>query len=282
MAGALGANGVLLVVQVVAGVFFGSLALLADSAHQLTDVIGLALALVAHRLSKRSHTSDFTWGFRRTEVLGALANAVLLLASAGWILLEAYRRAGDPPELFGWGVVAVALVGLVVNGTSAGLLQRVAGDSLNLRGAVIHLAADAAGSGGVLLAGLADVWFDTSVVDVVVSVAIALLVVWTGFSLLADTTRVLLEGTPAGLDIDSVVSSLTAHPDVDDVHHLHVWSIDSEHAALSAHVVIGRETLHEAQQVSEQLQHLLEHDHGIAHATLAVECHACDDATHAL
>ena len=270
------ANAVLLVGMIVATIAFGSLAVLADAAHQLTDVFGLALALIAFRLAKRPSSPSFTWGFRRSEVLGALANAVLLLASGVWILFEASQRLDEPPEINGAGVIAIALIGLAVNGFSARSIVRVSGDNLNLRGAAIHLLADAAGSAAVLVSGITAYFWDVHWVDLVASILIAVLVLWTGWRLLVETVRVLLEGTPSGMEIDELTKAMLSNADVSDVHHLHVWSLDGEHTALSAHLVVDRETLHDAQAVADTVRQELEVHHNIAHATLAIECHACD------
>lgn len=277
LAWSLSANAVLLVAMVFAAIWFDSLAVLADAAHQLTDVFGLALAFVAFRLARRPSSSSFTWGLNRSEVLGALANAILLLASGVWILFEASRRLGEPPHVDGLGVAAIALVGLAVNGFSAREIIRVSGDNLNLRGAALHLLADAAGSAAVLVAGLAAWFADAFWVDIAASVVIAVLVLWTGWKLLVDTVRVLLDAVPSGVDVEDLVTTMRSNNAVTDVHHMHVWSLDGERTALSAHVVIDRQTLHDAQTVSDELQVVLAERHGIDHATLAVECHACDD-----
>ncbi len=279
---ALGLNTVLLVVQVAGALTFGSLALLADSVHQLSDVISLIVAMVALGLSQRPNTSSYTYGLRRADVFGALINAVLLLAAAGWITVEAFRRIGEPHEIDGTGVIVLALVGLAVNAGSAWWVSRVAGESLNLRGAVIHLAADAAGSVAVLASGIAIVVWDATWVDPTMSLLIAALVLWQGFDILRKTAVILMEGTPHGVDLQKLETLITDQPGVEDVHHLHIWSLDSETQALTAHVVIGEESLHRAQVLANDLEELLENE-GIHHSTLAVECHDCTvplDADH--
>lgn len=273
----LGANGVLLVAQLLGAVLFGSLALLADSVHQASDIIGLVVALVALRLSARPDTATFTYGLRRAETLGALGNAILLLASGAWITIEALRRLGESPEVDGPGVLVLAAVGIVVNGASALLIARVAGRSLNLRGAMLHLAYDAASSVAVLGAGIAIVVWGADWVDPAASLLIAALVLWSGGRLLAATVRVLLEAAPT--DTEPIADALRDHRDVVDVHHLHLWSLDSEHTALSAHVVVEQADLHDAQAVSDELQEMLRDRFAVAHATLALECHACVDDT---
>ncbi|MBC8194919.1 MAG: cation transporter [Acidimicrobiia bacterium] len=273
---ALAANGVLLVVQAVGAVVFGSLALLADTVHQGSDVFALVVASVAVSLSARAPSDRYSFGLRRAEVMAALLNAVLLVAAAGWIIVEAARRLPDPPEMSGWGVFTVAVVGLLVNGGSAWMLQRSGDKSLNVSGAALHLLSDAAGSFGVLVAGLAVVFWDATWVDPAVSFLIAGLVLWTGVGLVRRTTHILLEGTPSGVDPAELSAVMSAHGSVDDVHHLHTWAVDSTMVALSAHVVVAADSLHDAQLVGAELERLLV-GQGVAHVTLALECHPCGE-----
>jgi cobalt-zinc-cadmium efflux system protein len=272
---ALAANGVLLVVQVVGAVAFSSLALLADAGHQGSDVAALLIAVVAQAIAGRAPSDNYTFGLRRAEVMGALLNAVMLLAVAVWVVVEASRRIGDPPDVSGWGVLLLGMAGLLVNGGCAWLLHRSADRSLNVRGAALHLTGDAAGSVGVVVAGLAVVLWSADWVDSAVSYLIAGLLLWTGTGLVRRTTRVLLEGTPPGMDVDELSALITADERVNGVHHLHVWSVDSTTVALSAHVEVAADSLHDAQLVATHLERQLAL-RGVDHATLALECHPCD------
>jgi cobalt-zinc-cadmium efflux system protein len=274
-------NSVFLVVEVAAGFAFDSLALLADAAHMFTDVAALAIALFALMLTSRPSTARLTFGLERAEVLGALVNGLTLLAASGWIVFEALQRVGSPADVEGGGVLIVAAVGIVINVVSALVLLRSQGRSLNMRGAVIHMVTDAIGLAGTFVAALAIVIWGATWTDPVASLAIAVLVVYSGFRLLADTVRVLLEGTPSGMDRTDVEATLMAEAGVDAVHHLHLWSLASDVPALSAHVVLaGEVSLHEAQERGDALKHVLAAKHGIVHATLELECHACEDETH--
>jgi cobalt-zinc-cadmium efflux system protein len=273
----LGANGGFLVVEVVAGFAFASLALLADAAHMATDVAGLTIALVAQALAVRPASARHTYGLQRAEVLGALVNGIVLVATAGWIFYEAVQRLGNPVSVDGGGVVVVATLGLVVNLGSAIGLRRVAGESLNLRGAYLHMVLDAAGSVGAIVAGLAVLLAGADWVDPFVSILVGLLVLWSTWSLLRDTVQVLLEGAPRGLSVSDVEAALRGVPGVREVHHLHVWDLASETPALSAHVVLDDEpSLHDAQLRGDELKQLLARRFGIAHATLELECHECE------
>lgn len=274
---ALAVNLVLLVAEVVGGLVFGSLALLADAAHMLTDVAGLGIALVAQHLMARPHSERHTFGMLRAEALGAQANAILLLASTGWILVEAARRLGDAHSIEGGPVLVIATLGLLVNVGSAYALARVRGDNLNIEGAYAHMMADAAGSVGAIVAGAAVVLYGAVWVDTVASVLIAALVLVSGWRLLKATTRVLMEAAPPHLDTTAVTDALRAQPTVEDVHHLHLWSLSSDTPAMSAHVVLaGEMDLHEAQERGAALRLMLRERFGIRHATLELECHVCE------
>jgi cobalt-zinc-cadmium efflux system protein len=282
---ALVANGAFLLVELVGGIVFGSLALLADAAHMVSDVVALGIALVAQLLMARPATERHTYGFGRAEVLAAQANGVLLLAGAIAIVVEAIRRFGDPHPLDATPVLVVGVIGLLVNVGSALVLGRYAAGSLNLRAAMWHLGADALGSIAVIVAAVGVLVADLEWLDPAASLVIAGLVVWGGWQVLRGSVRVLLEAAPVGIDVAAVRQALAAEPDVDAVHHLHVWSVASETAALSAHVVLVGDdwTLHDAQDRADALKAMLVARFGIEHATLEVECHACEpveDAAH--
>ena len=273
---ALGANGGFLVAEVIGGIAFGSLALLADAAHMLSDVAGLVIALIAQQLLDRPATARHSFGLQRAEVLGAQANGLALLAASGWIVFEAIQRVGDPTDVDGGGLFVVATLGLAVNVGSAVILRRAQGQSLNMRGAFIHMVVDAAGSAGAVVTAIAVLGWNANWVDPVMSILIAALVLWSAWALLRGTIHVLLEGTPSGVRPDDVEAALTADDDVEAVHHLHVWTIASDVPALSAHVVLtGERTLHDAQEATARLKDLLEERFGIEHATLELECHPC-------
>jgi cobalt-zinc-cadmium efflux system protein len=281
LAFALAVNVAFLIAELIGGAAFHSLALLADAAHLFTDVTALGIALLALLLASRPSTGKLTFGLERAEVLGALVSGIALLAASGWIVFEAGQRVGDPENVKGGGVLVIAAIGIVINAASALAIARNKGSSLNMRGAWLHMVTDAIGLVATCIAALAVLAWDATWADPVASVAIALLVVYSGFRLLADTVHVLLEGAPSGMDRTEVEATLLAQSGVDAVHHLHLWSLASDVPAMSAHVVLtGEVSLHEAQQRGDQLKHVLADKHGIVHATLELECHACEDDTH--
>jgi cobalt-zinc-cadmium efflux system protein len=273
---ALGLNAGFMVAELIGAFVSGSLALAADSVHMASDVAALGVALLALRLTRRSPTARYTYGWHRAEILGAQFNAAILLGAAGLILVEAVRRIGQPAEIHGTTVIVIATIGLAVNVIAAVILSRHAGDNLNMRAALWHMATDALGSVAALAAGIAAAVAGVTSVDLVSSAFIALLVAAAAWQLLRDSTAIILEAAPASIDQVDLVAALTACPGVDSVHHLHVWSLDSETAALSAHLLLADEpSLHDAQLLGEQIKQVLAERYGIDHATLEYECHDC-------
>lgn len=276
------ANTGMLAVQVVVGLLIGSLALLADSLHNASDVVALVIALIGQALVDRPATARRTYGYGRAEVLAALVNSAVLLAVTGWVVVEAVGRLGDPPEIQAAPLLAVGVLGIVVNGLSAWLISR-AGRSLNMRAAFWHLAGDALGSVGVVVAAVMVGVFGWEWADPVASIVISVLVVWAVLGVLRESVVVLLEAAPRGIDPDEVEEVLATVPGVTGVHHLHLWSLDSERPALTAHLQFGHGTdLHDAQLVAERAGDQLRERFGIAHTTFQTECDdsgLCDDVT---
>jgi cobalt-zinc-cadmium efflux system protein len=274
----------LLVVELVGGFAFGSLALLADGIHMTSDVLALGLALGALALAQRPPTERHTFGFERAEVLAAQANGLLLLVGVVAIVIEAVRRFGTTQHVDAGAVLVVGVLGLLVNVGSAAVLARSVHGNLNLRAAFWHLALDALGSLAVIIAAIGVLVWNAPNIDAIASLFIAALIVYGAWGLLRDTTQVLLDAAPSDIDVAIVTAALESAPGVEAVHHLHVWTLGSERAALSAHVVLtGPLSLHDAQERSTELKAMLAEQFGIQHATLEVECHACvEDHVHAV
>ncbi len=261
------------VVEVVGGLFAGSLALLADAVHMLSDNVALALALVAAWLATKPATPERTYGYKRAEVLAALANGVMLVALAIWIFVEAGMRLRDPGDVLGGWMLAIALLGIVVNVAAGLVLSRARSHSLNVEAAFRHVFADLLGSVGVAVAAvviLATGWVEA---DPLVSILIGVLVLVSTWSILRDSTAILLESTPRGIDADALGQRLASAPGVVEVHDLHVWTITSGFPALSAHVLVSPgEDCHGRRR---ELERLLRDEFGIEHTTLQVD-HAVD------
>jgi cobalt-zinc-cadmium efflux system protein len=268
-----------LVVEVVAGVMTGSLALLADAGHMLTDVAGLVLALLAMKLAERPASPRRTFGYRRAEVLAALSNGLLLLGVSGYILVEAWERFRDPQPVPSGTVLLVAGVGLLVNVAGALLLRSGARTSLNLRGAYNEVVADALSSIGVIVGALVMGATGFYRVDTLVAVAIALFVLPRTWALLREALHVLLEGTPREVDIAALRSTMEAVPGVKTVHDLHVWTLTSGVHALSAHAILQEGATYG--QVLGELRTRVTAGFPITHVTVQLEERCCGEHAHA-
>ncbi len=269
-------------VEVVGGILSGSLALLADAAHMLTDAAAIALALFAMWLSGRPASANTTFGFHRTEVLAALANTLSLWLIAGWIFYEAYNRFFEPPEIQGTLLFSVGIVGLLVNIVAAWVLHRAAEESLNVEGAFQHVMADLFGSVGVILSGGLIVLgprfvpgFNWPIVDPILSILIALLILKVSWSLFMGVLRVLLEGTPDHVDIIRLCDRMEEIPGVTLVHDVHAWTITSGYNAFTAHVLIDDSVVSDRSQMLLQLRNIAK-DSGLTHLTLQLEGSASD------
>lgn len=232
-----------LVVQAVGAVLSGSLALLADAAHMATDTLGIALALVAVTLAQRPASGRRTFGLQRIEVLAAVGNGLLLLGVGVYVVVEAVRRIGDPPEIRSGLMLTVAVVGLVANLVSLALLRQGQGESLNMRGAYLEVLGDALGSVAVIVAAVVIATTGWTPADVVASFVVGALVLPRAWSLLRDALDVLLEAAPRGVDLDEVRSHVLGVDGVVGVHDLHAWTITSGLPVLSAHVVVDDDVL---------------------------------------
>jgi cobalt-zinc-cadmium efflux system protein len=257
------------VVEVVGGVLAGSLALLADAGHMLSDAGALGLAVGAAWLATRPATPDRSFGYRRAEVLAALANGVALVAIAIWIAVEALGRLGDPPEVESGPVLLIGVLGLAVNAAAARMMWRVRDETLNAAAAFRHVVADALGSAGVIVSGVVLATTGWEAIDPLVSLAIAALILVGSWSVLRASVDVLLEAAPAGIDAEEVGEAIAAVPGVEQAHDLHVWTITSGFVALSAHVVVGPdEDCHERRRAVEAMLH---DRFRIAHVTLQMD-----------
>ncbi len=266
---ALALAGGYLVVELVGAWWTGSLALLADAGHMLSDVAALALALFASWVASRPAGPRWTYGRLRAEVLAALVQGTALFLVAALIVREAAHRLGDPPPVAGAGLFAIATGGLLVNATALVVLRRGERDNLNLRAAWLHVLSDALGSLAAMGAGLAVWLFDWRLADPIASVAISALVVASAWTLLRDVVNVLMEAAPRHLDVDGIRAALRAVDGVSEVHDLHVWSVGSTEVSLSCHLVVpedGRST-----PLLQRVYAMLGREFGITHATIQVE-----------
>jgi cobalt-zinc-cadmium efflux system protein len=257
------------VAEVIGGLITGSLALLADAGHMLSDNFSLGLALFAFWLSAKPPTPERSFGYKRAEILAALVNGVTLVAISIWIFYEAYHRFQDPPEILGGWMMAVAVMGLFVNVAAAWVLMRSEAESLNLQGALRHVLADLAGSAGVIAAALIIVLTGWLYADPIISVLIGFLVLVSSWKLLKDSVSILLEQAPLGMDANEIGRKMVGVAGVEEVHDLHVWTITSGFPALAAHVIVGNDQ--DCHERRRELEKVLYREFGIEHTTLQVD-----------
>ena len=255
--------------EVAAGILSGSMALLADAGHNLSDVLTLLMAWGASVLAARPPSARFTYGLKSSSILVAIANAALLFVALGAILIETIRRLADPAPVAGEMMIMVAAIGIVINGASAFLFARGRKQDLNLRAAFQHLLADAVVSAGVVVAGLLVVFTGARWIDPATSLAIIAVIAWGSWGLLRDAVKMGLLAVPEGIDEGKVRALLAAQPGVTAVHDLHIWPMSTTETALTAHLVMpaggtGDAFLH-------GLAHELAHEFGIGHATVQIE-----------
>ncbi|HKN52000.1 MAG TPA: cation diffusion facilitator family transporter [Amycolatopsis sp.] len=278
---ALGIGAGFMVLEFVVGITTRSLALISDAAHMFTDVLGVGMALAAILLARRSGpTASRTFGMYRAEVLAALGNAVLLFGVAGYVLVEAIGRIGDPPAVPGLPVLLAASAGLVANIVSFFILRTGAKESLNVRGAYLEVLADLIGSVGVLISGALTLLTGWRYADPIIGVAIGLFVLPRTWVLARRALRILFQHAPQGVDVDAIGTELAALPGVSDVHDLHVWTLTSGMEVASAHLTVTATA--EQSTVLTEAQNLLAAGYGIEHATLQVEAPQCATRCQAL
>jgi cobalt-zinc-cadmium efflux system protein len=258
-----------MLVEVAAAMISGSLALLSDAAHMLTDAAALALALVAARLAARPAAGDFTFGLKRAEILSAQVNGGALLALGGVIAVDAIRRLFDPPEVDGAIVAAVGALGAVVNIAAAAALARGSKRSLNVEGARMHVLADLFASLGAVAAGLIVLLVGFDRADPLAALLVSVLMLRSAWMLLRESGRVLLEAAPRGMDVQEIGGALAAHAGVVEVHDLHVWEVTSGFPALAAHVVV--EPGDDCHATRRSLQRMLHERFALDHVTLQVD-----------
>jgi cobalt-zinc-cadmium efflux system protein len=279
MALALGITLIFVFIEAGAGIIANSLALLTDAAHNLTDVITLALSWYAIRLTLRPANSGKTFGYHRAGILIALFNSTTLVLIALGIFYEAYQRLLNPPQVEAGLMTVVAALAFVVNLGTALLVKPGSDLDLNQRSAFIHLAGDALATLGALIAGVLIMLTGWMILDPLVSVFIGLLIVWNAWLIIRESVEILLEGTPRDIDVEVLVKDIRQVPGVRGVHDLHVWSITQNMRALSAHVLVNDEPISIAAEVQRGINALLQQRYNIAHATLQLECVGCEPDT---
>ena len=256
------------VIEFAAGFWFDSLALLSDAGHKLSDVVSLVLALLAFRLAKVKANERYTYGYKKSTILVSLLNAVILLVAVGAIVIESIHKLNNPAVVPGGAIAWVAGVGVLINAFTAFLFMKDKEKDLNVKGAYLHMAADALVSVGVLVAGIVISRTGWYIIDPIIGLIVAVVILISTWNLLHDSLRLTLDGVPTSIDSQKVVKAIRALPGVDDVHHIHIWAISTTENALTAHIVLKQPE--GMQEVKHLIRHRLE-DFGIGHATLEFE-----------
>jgi cobalt-zinc-cadmium efflux system protein len=265
----------IVVAQVAAGLVANSLALLSDAAHNLTDAASIGLALIAARLASRPATAAYTFGLRRAEIMSAQVNGAALVVLGLVIAIDAIARLTDPPDVEAGYVIALGTVGAAGNAAAGWVLSRSQRRSLNVEGAMRHILTDLYASLAAVLAGIAVLAFDFHRADPIAALAVVVIMLWSGWGLLRDSGRVLLEGTPAGMDTLEVGRAMAAVGCVREVHDLHIWELTSGFTALAAHVLVRPgDNCHATRR---DLERMLVERFGISHTTLQVDHEAADE-----
>ena len=265
---ALSITGIVFFAELIGGWLAGSMALMADAMHMLSDAAGLIIAVIAVLVGRRQASAQATYGYRRVEVLAALANAVMVLAISVWIVVEAVRRLQSPAEVQGEAMLFIAVIGLVANALSAWVLNRHRESSINVEGAFLHVLVDLLGSVAVIVAGIVVLTTGFVAADVIASLLIAAMVLPRAWQLMRLSASVLLEQVPAGFDASVIEPALQQVEGVADIHDLHLWSLDGVSVLTTVHIV--RDGTVDTGPLLDAAQHVLR-EHGIEHSTIQIE-----------
>ncbi len=267
----------LTVVQIIGGLLSGSLALIADAVHNLSDALSLMIAFFARKIARRPADASMTFGYGRAEIVAALVNYTSLIMIGLYLVYEAVVRLFDPVGVDGWMVVVIAAIALIVDVVTALLTYTLSRQSMNIKAAFLHNVADALGSVAVIFAGTLILLYDWRLIDPLVTLLIAGYILWQSFAGISPVIRILMLGSPERLDARTVLARIAQTDGVSGVHHLHLWQMQEHATALQAHLVIAPDRWQEADAIKQAVKALLVSDFDIAHSTLELECarHAC-------
>lgn len=270
-------TGTFMLVEIAGGILSGSLALLADAGHMLTDTMALTLAAIAFYVSKRPPDGKLTYGYQRFQILAAFVNGLSLLVIVGWIVFEAVRRFVNPRDVLGETMLVIAAIGLVINLVSFAVLHTGDRENLNIRGAALHVAGDLLGSIAAIVAAIVIIYTGWTPIDPILSLAVAGLILKSAWALVKRSAHVLLEGAPDWLDVDVMEKRIIAAvPDVSGVHHVHVWGLTPQQLMLTMHVSLEKPVSSQSELV-RSVKSVLNKEYGIGHSTIEVEVDGCAD-----
>jgi len=270
-------TGTFMLVEIAGGIISGSLALLADAGHMLTDTMALSLAAMAFYVSKRPPDGKLTYGYQRFQILAAFVNGLSLLFIVGWILVEAVRRFVEPRDILGETMLVVAAAGLVINLVCFAVLHTGDKENLNIHGAALHVAGDLLGSIAAIVAAVVIIYTGWTLIDPILSVAVAALILKSAWSLVKRSGHILLEGAPEWLDVETMQERIVASvPGVGEIHHVHIWGLTPQQLMLTMHMSLGG-PVDSQSDVVRKVKAFLKDEYGIGHSTIEVEVDGCAD-----
>ncbi|HEX8254145.1 MAG TPA: cation diffusion facilitator family transporter [Thermoanaerobaculia bacterium] len=269
------ANVLVVIAELTIGIYAGSLALIGDALHNLTDAAALIIALVAVRLARREPTHQKSFGYQRAGILAAFINAGMLVAFTFFIFRESWERLQEPRDLLTMPMLITAAIALCVNAATAISIHHESREDVNIRGAFVHMVGDAVSSAGIIVAVVLIHLTGSTKWDALVSILIGVLILWSSYGVLRESMNLLLEGTPSGIDPDAVTHSLSEIEGIHGVHHLHIWALGPSSPALSAHLMVGDVPVSTTATLLEQINAMLAHDYRIAHTTIQFEFAEC-------
>lgn len=270
-------NFIITAAEFIGGIISGSLALLSDALHNLNDTTSLGISLVARKISKKEANRDKTFGYKRAEIIGAFINLITLVIIALFLIKEGVERFYNPQPIDGMVMFIVAIIGLLGNVITAILLYRDSTENLNLRSAYIHILSDAFSSVGVIIAGILILWYQLYIIDTILTLIIAGYILWHSYYMLRQTINILMESTPADIQIPNIQQAMAEVSGVLDIHHLHVWRLDEKNILLESHVVIDEENMGQMESIKSSLKELLSTNFDIHHSTLEFEFEPCEE-----
>jgi cation diffusion facilitator family transporter len=277
----IGANALYTLIEFVVGIRINSLALISDASHNLSDVATLIISLLGMKLAQKGTTSLYTYGYKKASILASFVNAVILCLIVIKIGIESIERFSNPPQMLGSMIMITALIGVFINGLSAFLFYKGQKDDINIKGAFLHLLVDALVSFGVIVSGIIISFTGWNIIDPIISFVIAFVILFSTWSLLKESAKLILDGVPQQISNENIQQILENHPNIASVHHIHIWALSSSENALTAHLVLKEGVSLEAfMEVKKELKHELFHQ-GIQHATLEIDCLSvtCDDTS---
>ncbi len=275
----IGLNFMITLAEFIGGIISGSLSLLSDALHNLNDTVSLGISLLARKISKRDANREKTFGYQRAEIIGAFINLITLVIIALFLIKEGIERFYNPQPIDGTVMFIVAIIGLLGNVITAGLLFRSSGENINIRSAYIHILSDALSSVGVIVAGVLILWYKIYIIDTILTLLIAGYILWQSYYMLRETINILMESTPAELKVPNIQTAMADVQGVLDIHHLHVWRLDENNILLESHVVIDENDLNQMESIKTSLKNLLGSQFNIHHSTLEFEFEPCEEHT---